>query len=139
MSILWTFNRWIIISLILGKPKISRCAWKWAFMIIYTLDVQSSKKGAKVPFTWKQCHYGEKIKSKLKKFIGLVVRTIWIKHNDWVFNDNKWSTYQVESKAWNGLIDVGRKHFVAYYISLWMKKKHWKNLIPCGALNLLFA
>jgi hypothetical protein len=40
-------------SSILGKPKISRCAWKWAFTIIYTLDMQSSKKGARVPFTWK--------------------------------------------------------------------------------------
>jgi hypothetical protein len=57
----------------LGKPKISRCARKWAFTIIYTFDVQSSKKGAKVPFTWKQFHHGEKIKFKLKKFIGLVV------------------------------------------------------------------
>jgi hypothetical protein len=68
-------------------------------MIIYQFDVQSSKKGSKVPFTWKQCHYGEKIKCKLKKFIGLVMQTIWIKYNDWVFNHNKWSKDQVESKV----------------------------------------
>jgi hypothetical protein len=70
---LWTFNKLIIISSILGKPKISKCAWKWAFTIIYIFDMQSSKKGGKVPFTWKQCHYGGKIKFKMKKFIGLVV------------------------------------------------------------------
>jgi hypothetical protein len=61
--------------------------------------VQFSKKGARVPFTWKYYHYGENIKSKLKKFIGLMVQTIWIKQNDWVFNHNRWSKDQVESKV----------------------------------------
>lgn len=87
----------------------ARRAWPWATFIMHKLC--GVRIGNYDIFPWKQAIFGEKIPHKIVKNIkiwcllcGITIWTIWIEHNDKVFNQEQWHQSKVIHLIWADLI-----------------------------------
>lgn len=84
-------------------------AWQWATFIMHELC--GVRIGRYDNFKWKQTISGERIPGKFSKkskvwhlLWGVTLWTIWIEHNDKVFNQTLWHESKAKHRIWNELI-----------------------------------
>ena len=87
----------------------ARRPWRWAVSIMRELC--GVRTGNYDRFNWKQALIGERIPKKYGKKIktwhllrGITLWTIWIEHNDKVFNHEQWHESKVKHRNWDELI-----------------------------------
>ena len=87
----------------------TRRAWRWATFIMHELC--GVRNGNYDSFNWKQALFGERIRNKFGKNIniwhllrGIMLWTIWIEHNNKLFNHEQGHESKVKLRIWDELI-----------------------------------
>ena len=96
-------------SCIPNKITQARRAWRWAMFIMHKLC--GVRTGNYDCFNWKQALFGERIPNRYGKMIKvwhllreITLWTIWIEHNDRVFDQEQWHVAKVKQRIWDDLI-----------------------------------
>ncbi len=89
----WDYMKTIVCELVNGvKP----------FQLAFPMQWKHATSTTRVP---KHLHHVENIWSSFK---CIILWSIWIEHNDLVFNNVRWDGFRIQKAIWDALLDYGR-------------------------------
>lgn len=91
------------------------CAWAYGNTVLHILAGTPLQSMPWTLFTWEQCIMGTPIPAQFQAFAGtwslirgVILWTIWVQRNQWVFNNNRWPMHILEQSIWDAPIDLAR-------------------------------